>query len=62
MSESSESFAEPAEHDTAESDVEPNHDQVEPDAESGYVGRVAGDDAGATGEQGAEARAADQDK
>lgn len=53
----SESFSEPAEHDTAESDVEANDDQVEPDSESGYVGRVAGDDQGYAGEQGAEARA-----
>ena len=53
----SESFSEPAEHNTAESDVESNNDQVEPDTESGYVGRVAGDDQGYAGEQGAEARA-----
>lgn len=53
----SESFSEPAEHDTAESDVEANDDQVEPDSESGYVGRVAGDDQCYAGEQGAEARA-----
>lgn len=55
----SESFSEPAERDTAESDVETNRDQVEPDTESGYVGRVAGDDEGSAGEQGAEARSAD---
>ena len=54
----SESFSEPAEHRTAEPDVEANDDQVEPDADSDYVGRVAGDDQGYAGEQGAEARAA----
>lgn len=55
----SESFSEPAEHNTAEPDVEANDDQVEPDADSEYVGRVAGDDDSSAGETGAEARAAD---
>jgi hypothetical protein len=53
----SESFSEPAADDTAETDVAPNEDQVEPDADADYVGRVAGDDRGYTDEQGAEARA-----
>jgi hypothetical protein len=53
----SESFSEPAEDDTAEPDVEANDDQVEPADGSEYVGRVAGDDSGYAGEQGAEARA-----
>jgi len=54
----SESFSEPAGDDTAEPDVEENEDQVEPADGSEYVGRVAGDDRGYAGEQGAEARAA----
>jgi hypothetical protein len=60
----SESFSEPASGgdgdvgDTAEADVETNEDQVEPADGSEYVGRVAGDDRGYAGEQGAEARAA----
>ena len=58
----SESFSEPAagdtDGDTAEPDVETNDDQVEPANGSEYVGRVAGDDRGYAGEQGAEARAA----
>ena len=53
----SESFSEPAEHSTAEPDVEANDDQVEPDDDSDYVGRVQGADEGYAGEQGAEARA-----
>ena len=53
----SESFSEPAADDTAETDVAPNEDQVEPDADADYVGRVAGDDRGYADEQGAEARA-----
>jgi hypothetical protein len=56
----SESFSEPAEHGTAESDVEGDDSQVEPDSESDAVGRVAGDDVGYAGEQGAEARAEDE--
>ena len=44
--------------DTAEPDVEKNDDQVEPANGSESVGRVAGDDQGYAGEQGAEARAA----
>jgi len=51
-----ESFSEPAERETAEPDVESNEDQVEPDAGSDYVGRVAGADEGDVGETGAEAR------
>ena len=57
----SESFSEPSEGDTsktAEPDVEENDDQVEPANGSESVGRVAGDDRGYAGEQGAEARAA----
>ena len=59
----SQSFSEPTEHDakdsgdTAEADVETNDDQVEPDNDAEYVGRVAGDDLGYAGEQGSEARA-----
>ena len=56
----SESFSEPAEGGTTESDVESDDSQVEPDSESEYVGRVAGDDEGYAGEQGAEARAEDE--
>ena len=56
----SESFSEPAEGGTTESDVEADDSQVEPDSESEYVGRVAGDDQGYAGEQGAEARAEDE--
>ena len=52
----SESFSEPADEATAESDVDNDADQVEPDSDSGYVGRVAGADEGFTGETGAEAR------
>ena len=52
-----ESFSEPAERETAEPDVEANEDQVEPDADSAFVGRVAGADEGDAGESGAEARA-----
>lgn len=59
MSESSDSFSEPAEHSTAEPDVEANDDQVEPDSDSEHVGRVAGADEGDSGESGAEARAAE---
>ena len=57
----SESFSEPASGntgDTAEPDVEGDDDLVEPADGSEYVGRVAGDDGGYAGEQGAEARAA----
>ena len=57
----SHSFSEPSGTSSTESDVEENTDQVEPDSESGYVGRVAGDDVGYAGEQGAEARAAAAD-
>ncbi len=47
---------------STEADVEQNADQVEPGNDSSYVGRVAGDDVGYAGEQGAEARAnADDD-
>ncbi len=53
----SQSFSEPAEHSTAEPDVGADEDQVEPDDDSQYVGRVAGDDEGFSGEQGSEARA-----
>ena len=52
-----ESFSEPAEEATAEPDVDNDADQVEPDSDSGYVGRVAGADEGFAGETGAEARA-----
>jgi hypothetical protein len=55
----SESFSEPAPDETAESDVAPNEDQVEPGRDDEFVGRVAGDDAGYAEEQGAEARASD---
>jgi hypothetical protein len=57
----SESVSEPAPDRTAESDVAPDDDQVEPGSDDEFVGRVAGDDAGYTEEQGAEARAADSD-
>ncbi len=57
----SDSFSEPAGTSSTEDDVAENDDQVEPDADSGYVGRVAGDDLGYAGEQGAEARAAEED-
>jgi hypothetical protein len=53
----SESFSQPAGESSAESDVDENEDQVEPDADAENVGRVAGDDQGYAGEQGAEARA-----
>jgi len=53
-----ESFSEPAGDKTAEPDVESNTDQVEPDDDAEYVGRVQGADEGSAGEQGAEARAA----
>lgn len=53
----SESFSEPSGTEPAEPDVQENADQVEPDANAGYVGRVAGDDEGFTEEQGSEARA-----
>jgi len=56
----SESFSGPADDSAAESDVEGDDDQVEPDSESDYVGRVQGDDEGYAGEQGAEARAQGQ--
>jgi hypothetical protein len=55
----SESFSEPADGSTAESDVEANEDQVEPGTDDEFVGRVAGADEGSAGEQGAEARAAE---
>ncbi len=54
----SESFSEPAGTSSAESDVADDDAQVEPDADAEHVGRVAGDDVGYAGEQGAEARAA----
>ena len=59
----SESFSEPVSDDTdatSEPDVEANDDQVEPADGSEYVGRVAGDDLGYAGEQGAEARSDDE--
>jgi hypothetical protein len=56
----SESFSEPAEHGTAESDVQDDDGQVEPGSDAEYVGRVVGDDPGYAGEQGAEARAEDE--
>lgn len=56
----SESFSEPAESGAPESDVEADDRQVEPDSESEYVGRVAGDDQGYAGEQGAEARSEEE--
>lgn len=56
----SHSFSEPAEHETAEPDVERNDDQVEPDDDSEYVGRVAGDDSGYTEEQGSETRSVEE--
>ncbi len=54
----SESFSEPSATSATEYDVDENEDQVEPGNQAGYVGRVAGDDEGYAGEQGAEARAA----
>ena len=56
----SQSFSEPSGTEPAESDVSENEDQVEPGSYSEYVGRVAGDDDGAT-EQGAEARSQQRD-
>ena len=53
----SESFSEPDDRSTAESDVESNDDQVEPGSDDEFVGRVQGTDEGSVGEQGAEARA-----
>ena len=53
----SESFSEPAGEATAEPDVDNDAAQVEPDSDSGYVGRVAGADEGYAAETGAEARA-----
>ena len=57
----SESFAEPSGSESTESDVDENEDQVEPGSDSEYVGRVTGDDAGATEEQGSEARSQQAD-
>ncbi|MEO7980114.1 MAG: hypothetical protein ABI807_04410 [Sporichthyaceae bacterium] len=57
----SESFSEPSGTSSTETDVGESTDPVEPDGESGYVGRIAGDDVGYAGEQGAEARAAADD-
>jgi hypothetical protein len=57
----SQSFSEPSGAEPAESDVSENEDQVEPGSDSEYVGRVAGDDDGATEEQGAEARSQQRD-
>jgi hypothetical protein len=57
----SESFSEPAASGSTEPEIEENEDQVEPASESGYVGRVAGDDEGYAEEQGSEARAAAAD-
>ena len=57
----SESFAEPSGTQPTESDVDENVDQVEPGSDSEYVGRVAGDDSGATEEQGSEARSQESD-
>jgi hypothetical protein len=54
-----ESFSEPADSSTAEPDVEKNDDQVEPDSDADFVGRVQGADEGYAGETGAEARARD---
>jgi len=51
------SFADPADQGTAESDVAGDEAQVEPDADADSVGRVAGQDEGFAGEQGAEVRA-----
>ena len=50
------SFHAPSGTSSTESDVAENTDQVEPDSDSSFVGRVAGDDVGSAGEQGAEAR------
>lgn len=58
----SESFSEPSGTSATESDVAENTDQVEPGSDSGYVGRIAGDDVGYAGEQGAEARTAAADE
>ena len=54
----SESFSEQSGESRAESDVASNDDQVEPDSDDEFVGRVTGADEGYAGEQGAEARAA----
>lgn len=53
----SESFTEPDDRSTAESDVESNDDQVEPGSDDEFVGRVAGQDEGSAEEQGSERRA-----
>jgi hypothetical protein len=53
----SESFSEPADRSTAESDVESNDDQVEPGSDNEFVGRVQGQDEGYAEEQGSERRA-----
>lgn len=53
----SESFSEPDDRSTAESDVESNDDQVEPGSDNEFVGRVQGQDEGYAEEQGAERRA-----
>ena len=58
----SESFAEPAEDGTAEPDVERDDAQVDAGSDSEYVGRVAGADEGYEGEQGAEARATEDER
>jgi hypothetical protein len=55
----SESFSEPGPDVTEESDVAGDDDQVEAGSDDEFVGRVAGADEGYSGEQGAEARAAD---
>jgi hypothetical protein len=55
------SFQDPAEHGTAESDVEGDEAQVEPDADADAVGRVQGQDEGYAEEQGSEVRAREQD-
>ena len=53
----SDSFSEPVDDSTAESDVESNDDQVEPGSDNEFVGRVQGLDEGYAGEQGSERRA-----
>ncbi len=55
------SFRDPADEGTAESDVQGDDAQVEPDSDAGSVGRVQGQDEGYAEEQGAEVRARAQD-
>jgi hypothetical protein len=54
-------FEDPAGEATAESDVERDDAQVEPDSDAGSVGRVQGQDEGYAEEQGAEVRARAED-